>query len=78
MSKTSENTSLRVITGVFLFFLFLIGFSKFDEAYIQLKHSVEANIYMPFYSIRWNWQSFSLLLMAFVRWLAISISRSFL
>lgn len=40
MSKTSENTSLRVITGVFIFFLFLIGISKFDEAYIQLKHSV--------------------------------------
>ena len=40
MSKTSKNTSLRVITGAFLFFLFLIGFIKFDEAYIQLKHSV--------------------------------------
>ena len=40
MSKTSKNTSLRVITGALLFFLFLIGFIKFDEAYIQLKHSV--------------------------------------
>ena len=32
MSKTSKNTSLRVITGAFLFFLFLIGIIKFDEA----------------------------------------------
>ena len=40
MSKTSKNTSLGVITGVFIFFLFLIGFKKFDEAYIQLKQSV--------------------------------------
>ena len=32
MSKTSKNTSLGVITGVVIFFLFLIGFKKFDEA----------------------------------------------
>lgn len=40
MSKTSKNTSLRTISGVFIFFLFLIGISQFNEAYILLKHSV--------------------------------------
>lgn len=40
MSKTSKNTSLGVITGVFIFFLVLLGTNTFNEAYIQLKHSV--------------------------------------
>lgn len=67
MSKTSKNTSLGVITGVFIFFLFLIGFKKFDEAYIQLKQSVVSEHIHAVYSILWSWQSLSLLLMAFVR-----------
>lgn len=40
MSKTFKNTNLGAITGVFLFFLTLIGINTFNEAYIQLKHSV--------------------------------------
>lgn len=53
MAKAYNNTSLKAITGVFLFFLFLIGFSQFNEAYIQLKHSViEEHIHaVLFYSL---------------------------
>ena len=53
MAKAYNNTSLKTITGVFLFFLFLIGFSQFNVAYIQLKHSViEEHIHaVLFYSL---------------------------